>query len=403
MARVILYLYILLHLAMWWFGRTTNFWTFVCVLALIIICTRALLGLLQRRQLINGALVSNLMLATYTFWGALLITEIVFRSIFPDLRSYIENAGSDYCSGSGTFLRECDSCDQKSFFINDPGTSSEIKRPEFNYTHHYNAWGLRDHAFTTTKNSHEYRILALGDSFVEGMGTSDDSTWVKQLEWMLNKNRSGLNYTTLNGGVIGSDLFFSYELLKRCLLKYKPDLVILNLNSTDVNDIFLRGGPERFDTNGNYYPKTGPWWEFYFGTSFIVRAITLHALHYSWNLVTAEEQAKIDTKIIAQISKKLNDYQALANEEHFKFLLTLQPLQNELNDSSFVSRLRVAADINKIDLTPALADSIKCEHGNKALYYWPLDGHFTGRGYNAEAAIIYHHYFSPVVSDSIYN
>ena len=85
----------------------------------------------------------------------------------------------------------------------------------------------------------------MGDSFTEGVGTTEDSTWLKQLEHMLNADPHRFyDYTTLNGGAHGSDLIFSYELLSGCLLKYHPDMVILNLNSTDIGDIVTRGTAE---------------------------------------------------------------------------------------------------------------------------------------------------------------
>jgi hypothetical protein len=182
-------------------------------------------------------------------------------------------------------------------------------------------------------------------------------------------------------------------LLENCLLRYKPDLVILNLNSTDMTDTYKRGGNERYDTEGNYHVVKGPWWEFFFASSYIVRAITLHALHYSWNLTTPGEQKLIDAKVIKQISAKVSEYLALAQKKRFTLLLVLQPLSGELNNSSFISELNIAKGVRKIDLTPAFTDSVKNANGNTTAFYWPMDGHFNSRGYHAEAAIIYHDYF----------
>jgi len=363
---------------------------------------RLILVILYKIIPIKRNYFQNINILLFAFIIALGMAEIFLRIFFTGLNSYGEKVHSGHYGSPfyDVLLRECDSCNKDYFFINSPNSSFELRNSEYHYRHIYNSLGLRDREFNLRKKSDEFRIIGLGDSFVEGMGTSGDSTWLKQLEYKLNQGAAGLKYVTMNGGKGGSDLFFSYDLLTRCLVKYKPDLVILNLNSTDVGDIMCRGGYERYDSKGNCHPKEGgPWWEFFFGASYIVRLIVLNVLHYNWQL-----QPKIaELKALSEISKKISDYQGIAKKEHFAFLLVLQPLQSELNEqSSFTAKLKIDSGIRNVDLTSILVDKIKEQHGKTSLFYYPLDGHFNARGYGVEADAIYNTYFkSDYQPDSI--
>jgi hypothetical protein len=60
-----------------------------------------------------------------------------------------------------------------------PGAAIAYARPEVSYARQVNAMGLTDKEFTADKAPGEYRIVALGDSFTEGVGADTASTWVK--------------------------------------------------------------------------------------------------------------------------------------------------------------------------------------------------------------------------------
>ena len=53
-------------------------------------------------------------------------------------------------------------------------------RPEFTHRRKVNSFGIPEQEIDTTKAANEYRIIALGDSFTEWIGTTYDSTWVKR-------------------------------------------------------------------------------------------------------------------------------------------------------------------------------------------------------------------------------
>ena len=64
---------------------------------------------------------------------------------------------------------------------------------EFDYQHTINSLGLRDKEYTAEQLDSSYVILTLGDSFVEGVGVPDDSTWSRLLHQKLKTGRSDVN------------------------------------------------------------------------------------------------------------------------------------------------------------------------------------------------------------------
>jgi hypothetical protein len=133
-----------------------------------------------------------------------------------------------------------------------------LKSEEYKFMRVINSEGLADREHTPAKSVGEYRILALGDSLTEGDGAHADSTWLKFLERNLKKYPIQRNLTFMNAGVCGSDPFYSYVLLKDRLIRYKPDLVLLALNASDLNDLLIRGGMERFLPDGSVKYKNPP-------------------------------------------------------------------------------------------------------------------------------------------------
>ena len=177
------------------------------------------------------------------------------------------------------------------------------------------------------------------------------------------------------------------------MIKYKPDLVILNLNSTDIGDIISRGGGERNHiVNGNL-DGPGPWWEFLFGSSYLVRLIAGNGFHLNWLLMSHKKEAEETVNALRAISEQIKAYQQLAQQNHFAFLLIIQPLQQDL-ENNILTRLTVDSAIKKIDLTPCFNQKIIGNHEPINKYYWPIDGHFTTTGYGLEANIIYTDYFA---------
>ena len=397
------FLFIANSLRIWQIESEVGFAGFISIMLALSAVLRLTLLLLRRVKIISNKTYTNTGLLFVSLVSAISLGEICLRTFSKEYQCYYERTGVNYYGSLyGHFeLRDCDSCHGGPYFICDPNTTDAFIRKEFRYPHHYNSLGLRDKEFVTAKQPGEFRILGLGDSFTEGVGTPADSTWLKQLEYKLNDSLPSVHFTTLNGGVHGSDLFFAYQLFTNCLMKYKPDVVILDLNSTDINDIIWRGNYDRFDANGKFVGKKGVWWEYFFGSSFIVRAIVLNVLHYNWGLQTADEQRETEANTMISIAQKINDFQKLADKEHFKFLLVLQPLKEDLQNADVYANLQISTAVQKINLYPYFKDKIVTQKQPEDKYYWPEDGHFKSFGYGLMATEISKQFFISPIRESI--
>src|SRR5262245_44391484 len=112
-----------------------------------------------------------------------------------------------------------------------------------------NSLGLRDREYAETKPSGVFRMLLLGDSFIEGWTLEFENTVAKQIERSLTA-RCGRPYEVINGGNASYSPLLEYVLLKQIGPRLKPDLVLLNFDMTDVHDDFVRKPLARFDPRG---------------------------------------------------------------------------------------------------------------------------------------------------------
>ncbi len=97
-----------------------------------------------------------------------------------------------------------------------------------------NSKGLRDKEYAYKKKEGIFRILVLGDSFIEGFQVRLDDTVCKVLEHELNRLPGHFEVINAGFGGVGTD----YELLflRREGFKYHPDLVMLGFFANDVYD-----------------------------------------------------------------------------------------------------------------------------------------------------------------------
>lgn len=117
-----------------------------------------------------------------------------------------------------------------------PNTDSRFEQPDFSYIQHVNSLGLRGKESSFKKPSHHYRVLMLGDSFTMGKGMEDDQTFSALLEVSLNQRRvcGSTTFEALNGGVDSYAPVLSYLQLSGDLAPLEVDLVLLNLDLSDL-------------------------------------------------------------------------------------------------------------------------------------------------------------------------
>ncbi len=268
----------------------------------------------------------------------------------------------------------------------------DYSKIEFTYQRRVNSMGLCEREIPLDKRPGEYRVVALGDSFTEGVGTSSDTTWVKVLERHLAAAMPDRLVTTINAGISGSDPVYQYVLLRDKLIPFKPDLVIVAVNPTDVNDVIIRGGMERFRPDGStQYARTAPPWERAYAASYIVRLIVHDVLRYNWLLIK-ESRMEAPTRVaLDELVSALAAFQKLSVEHDFDLLVVLHPASyhevfyNQYSNDlgRLVSLMKDKNSIHVLDLLDYYQRTGVMTKENVLSFFWSVDGHHNSVGYRA--------------------
>jgi hypothetical protein len=177
--------------------------------------------------------------------------------------------------------------------VNEPNDIDGLERSEYSYAHRYNKLGLRGKLPDQLPDSIKAKttlLLTLGDSFTEGMGAPEDSTWIALLEHYLNKQGDKCcPYFGVNGGVIGAEPVMEYKVLERLAESYRFRDVFLAINESDIYDLITAGGFERYSSNGFILSRKPPWFDSLYGFSFIARAVVHDVFHYNYFLMSDEQ------------------------------------------------------------------------------------------------------------------
>lgn len=368
---------LLFYIALTWVGRKIIAW------------------LLRKRSVLKKNVLLCFTSLTLTTLGA----ELILR--------YFVRAELNYCELNNEFF----SYDERTvylkywgqkFFSNQPFSWLGLKKKssrwqsnqEFSYKHDYNSIGFRDTEPNTKKA--KKIIVALGDSFTEGIGSPQDSTYPCLLDKLLSMPSSyATEYTVLNAGKAGSDVYSEYIILKDYFMQYHPRLVLLLLNSSDIIEVERRGGIERFMPNGKVAVRPLPWWYELYQISYITRIIVNRVMGYNGNLIPPSEAAakRIDAQM--KIVDGIVTYIApLAKKSNASLIVVYQPVQKDIESSdelAFIKKqLANYKNITTIDLLPTMRADKEAGNINLDSLYWKIDRHFKPEGYAYLASKIYY-------------
>ncbi|HWB63436.1 MAG TPA: GDSL-type esterase/lipase family protein [Chitinophagales bacterium] len=342
-------------------------------------------------------------LVVYSTIISLLVVEFALWFIIKpaDCLTYAERGGFNYYSDTmrqkfGKFNRwMIPPYISKWFLINKPNSERLLHKPEFTYLHKFNADGLRTKVIPVTKARGEIRIITLGDSFTEGLGAPQDSTWPALLANTFNSGKRDTTYNIINAGVSSSDPFYETYLLKYRLLKYQPDVVVMCINSSDIDDVLGRGGYERFMPDSTVHVKDSPWWEPIYASSMIYRLVIHRVMHYTYNLVPQAEEARGRENAKIKLKDAVDMFKELAEEYHFKPVIIFHPMLSEIKTGIFpLSPLMVQTEkdsnLTVIDLYNQFETYFKQTGEPPENFYWQNDMHHNSRGYLLWSTIVSH-------------
>ncbi len=124
------------------------------------------------------------------------------------------------------------------------------------YIHHVNkqAW-VEEYDVSQKKPHGVYRIFMVGDSNTQGV-VATTNKWVKIVERRLNEASSGVRYEVIDAGRSSYSPLLYYLEIKLQILTYHPDLVVINLDMTDVRDDAVYQVTMRTDAAGDIVAVT---------------------------------------------------------------------------------------------------------------------------------------------------
>ncbi len=173
-------------------------------------------------------------LATTSIIVALLLLEGIVRIIEPrEVMRY--------------FFMQSDSLVHHSFL---PGATGHYKTTEFDVVYRINSHGLRDRERPLAKPPGTGRIMMLGDSFTEGDGVEGNETFSYRLEAMLDTSALSRHWEVINAGVGSYSPLLEYLYLVHRGLAFEPDMVILNLDLSDIFDDLNYSATTRSNAQG---------------------------------------------------------------------------------------------------------------------------------------------------------
>ncbi len=108
---------------------------------------------------------------------------------------------------------------------------------EFEIAGRWNAQGFNDKDYSFHKASNTFRIVVLGDSYVEALQVPMERSFHKVLERSLNQRIKNKNFEVISFGASGNGPRKNLQCLEKLGMKYGPDLVIMMfLEGNDVRD-----------------------------------------------------------------------------------------------------------------------------------------------------------------------
>jgi len=270
-----------------------------------------------------------------------------------------------------------------------PFTEQRINKLEFQHTWMSNNEGLRGGNIALQKKGK--RVLVFGDSFTEGMGAPDDSTYPQLLENLIHLKLDS-SAEVINCGPSGSDLFTEYKLFTLKMLKYQPDVVLVTFNGTDLYEFTVRGGFERFKENNRVEYRTPPWFEPLYAKSYLVRFWVHDVLRYDYRFLRPSEGEAMNRLSIQMNRSVVDSFNLLCKANNCKFGMVFHPMRNDFRTSDYQNEQIISycrqknipyADnyeyLNKMGINETNADGI----------YWAKDGHFNPKGYELLAKCAY--------------
>lgn len=269
-----------------------------------------------------------------------------------------------------------------------PNDTLHIDNTEFSYLHYIDKYGFRNSNSVDTLKTVD--ILALGDSFTEGLGAPQDSSWPATLA-----RENG--WTVYNAGVMGSDPVFGSKIVQEDTFYFYPKRVVFAVNYSDITDMVIRGGMERFDGNGGVQYKPAPWFMPIYKHFHLFRAILHLVFKYDYMFTAPQRREEVLDKALFVLTSTLVDANQYCQQKGIQMYVFVHPIPQEyyMNLDRRLNFRKIdtlvdflqAKKLRAFNLREGFEEQLKTDSDWKSAS-WQLDGHFNGKGYGIMAELI---------------
>ena len=252
--------------------------------------------------------------------------------------------------------------------------------PEFTWDAATNSQGFFDHEWQIPKKK-SVRIACIGDSFTQGVGAVvADSSYPALLGALLSDKAEVMNL-----GVSGSDPIFGAMVLKQVVLPYHPDIVTLTVNGTDINDVVVRGGMERFGADGKTHFRQAPWWEGLYAHCYLFRLIMFEIGGIDGNThLTQQALQEEQFKSLTVLESALDQIHGLCADQHIRLIIVFHPDESEVKENRMrcepIMRYCQGKGYEVLDGLAAFK-KLGMNPRNAHQYFWMQDAHNNRFGY----------------------
>jgi len=179
---------------------------------------------------------------------------------------------------------------------------------EFDVICRLNNFGYRGKDFLREKPEGIARVFIVGDSFTFGVGAPEDQTISALVEQSLTKK--GYAVEVVNAGIGHTSPIRHYKNIRDIHLQYEPDLVILLIDASDLNDDWSFERQAIFDDNGKLirFDKTFMYgkrslWRVLLRYSVLVKYLNNKLVKTSKKIKTLGFKGYIETKLRGKSAK----------------------------------------------------------------------------------------------------